>query len=87
MIVYESGKSFLCLGSSGCVKGDTTHYTYFEILDDLGEDLHFDIQRINVKFNRKKFEEKFNNEDIPEKEKFSNFCFGIEPTKHEEDNI
>ena len=77
LIIYESGKSFLCLGSSGCVKHDITHYTYFDVLDSLGEELHFDVQRVNVKFNRKKFEERFNNEDIPEKEKFANFYFGL----------
>jgi len=76
IITNEAGKSYACLGSSGCVKGDHTFYTYFEVNEHM--DRNFDIYRINVKFNRKKFEEKMTKEPIPEKEQYAKFCFGME---------
>ena len=78
IIIDESGKSYICNGSSGCVKGDTTFYTYFDVIQNMGADSNYDIYRVNVPFNRKKFEEKMRALDIPEKEKFGKFCFGIE---------
>jgi len=76
IIINENYKSFVCLGSSGCVKDDHTFYTYFEVNDHM--DRNFDIYRINVKFNRKKFEEKMIKEPIPEKIQFAKHCFGME---------
>jgi len=75
IIINEQGKSYICNGSSGCVHGDTTFYTYFEVNDKIHR--NFDIYRINVKFNRKKFEDKMTKTAIPEKEKFAKHCFGI----------
>lgn len=81
IIINENYKSFICNGSSGCVHGDTTFYTYFEVNDKIHR--NFDIYRINVKFNRKKFDEKMTRIDIPEKEKYAKFCFGLElPSKY-----
>lgn len=77
LIINESGKSFVCLGASGCVKSEKTFWTYFEVHTGKGEDTNFDIYRINVKYNRKRFEEKMKNLDIPEKAKFSGHCFGL----------
>jgi len=81
IIINESGESFICNGSSGCVKGDTTFYTYFDVNDAIcKEDSNLDIYRVNVKFNRKKFEEKMRAADIPEKHNFGKHCFGIDFT-------
>jgi len=76
LIIRTGAKSYFCLGSSGCVKGDTTHYTYFDIGANAKD--NFDIYRIDVKFNRSKFEKKMRETAIPEKEKFAKMCFGIE---------
>ena len=78
IIIDDLGKSYICNGSSGCVKGDTTFYTYFDVDDKICDDLNLEIYRVNVKYNRKKFEEKIRNTDIPEKEKFAKFCFGMD---------
>ncbi|MCL2851007.1 MAG: metallophosphoesterase [Firmicutes bacterium] len=78
IIINEHSKSYICNGSSGCVKGDKTFYTYFDICDHHCVDLNFDIYRINVKYNRKRFEEKMRTLDIPEKQNFGKFCFGLE---------
>jgi len=78
IIINESGKSYICNGSSGCVKGETTFYTYFDVIKDLGQEVNYDIYRVNVKFNRKKFDEKMRTLDIPEKEQFAKFTFGLE---------
>ena len=83
IIINEAGKSYVCLGSSGCVKRDNTFYTYFEVNEHM--DRNFDIYRINVKFDRKKFEEKMINDPIPEKIQFAKHCFGMDLT--EEPNL
>ena len=80
LIMNEGGKSYICLGSSGCVKGDKTFYTYFDINNGMGEDLNYDFYRITVKFNRKKFEEKLARTPLPDKDKYAKPCFGIETT-------
>ena len=76
IIINEQYKSFICNGSSGCVHGDTTFYTYFEVNERIHR--NFDIYRINVKFNRKRFDEKMIHTDIPEKEKYAKPCFGLD---------
>lgn len=76
IIINEQGKSYICNGSSGCVHTDMTFYTYFEVNDKIHR--NFDIYRINVKFNRKKFDEKLVHTDIPEKDKFAKYCFGLD---------
>ncbi|MCL2755492.1 MAG: metallophosphoesterase [Firmicutes bacterium] len=76
IIIDEHGKSYVCNGSSGCVKGDTTFYTYFDVNRAIGDEPNLDIYRVNIKFNRKKFDEKMKTQDIPEKLNFGKFCFG-----------
>jgi len=78
IIINESGKSYVCLGSSGCVKGEKTFYTYFDICDDYGEDMNFDIYRVNVPFNRKKFDEKMRTKFLPDKEDYAGHVFGLD---------
>lgn len=81
LIINEQGKSYVCCGSSGCVASDKTFYTYFEVNESM--DHNYDIYRINVKFDRKKFEQKMREFDIPEKTKFGKFCFGMDLTEEE----
>jgi predicted phosphodiesterase len=76
IIINEQGKSYICNGSSGCVHGDTTFYTFFEVNEKMHR--NFDIYRVNVKFNRKRFDEKMRTMDIPEKENFAKYCFGMD---------
>jgi len=78
IIINDCGKSYICVGSSGCVKCDKTFYTYFDVEKNMGEDPNLNIYRVNVKFNRKKFEEKMISEPIPEKINFAKFCFGMD---------
>jgi len=78
IIINESGKSFICCGSSGCVKQEKTFYTYFDVTDDMGEDFNYDMYRVNIKHNRKRFEEKMAAAPIPEKIKFAKYCFGLQ---------
>jgi len=85
LIVNESGRSYVCVGASGCVKGDKTFYTYFDVRSDMGEDFNFDIYRVNIKYNRKKFEQRMHDEPLPDKENYAKYTFGIQ-FKEEEDN-
>jgi putative phosphoesterase len=75
IIIDENGKSYVCLGSSGCVKGNKTFYTYFDIHNE--KDRNFDIYRVNVPFNRKKFDEKMLTASLPDRNKYAPFCFGL----------
>jgi predicted phosphodiesterase len=77
LIIDETGDSFICNGASGCVGGDKTFYTYFDVNTSMGQDTNFDIYRINVKFNRKKFDEKMRAAPLPGKEVYSKFCFNL----------
>ena len=76
IIVDEHGKSFVCAGPSGCTKADKTFYTYFDVKRD-GDDVNFEIFRVTVPFNRKKFCDKFISTPLPDKEKYAEFTFGI----------
>ena len=78
IIIEENGKSFICLGASGCVSGDKTFYTLFDTTHSHGTDSNFDIYRVNVRFNRKKFNEKMLSMPLPGKDKYARFCFGLD---------
>ena len=75
IIIDETGKSYVCLGASGCVKCDKTFYTYFEVHRENG-DVNFDIYRVSVPFNRKKFDEKMRKEFLPDKSEYAKYTFG-----------
>lgn len=77
ILIDEEKHSYILQGSSGCVKGDKTFYTLFDIIDDYGVDDNFNIYRVDVKFNRKKFVNKMQTANLPGKEVFAPFCFGI----------
>lgn len=77
ILIDEEKHSYVLQGSSGCVKTDKTFYTLFDIVDNYGNDDNFDIYRVDVKYNRKKFVAKMQAADLPGKEVFAPFCFGI----------
>ena len=77
ILIDEEKHSYILQGSSGCVKSDYTFYTLFDIIDNYGVDDNFNIYRVDVKFNRKKFVTKMQNANLPGKEVFAPFCFGI----------
>ena len=81
LYIRSGQKSYFNLGSSGCVKGNVTNYTIF----DVGRlfDGNFNIYRVQVKFDRDKFEKKMQLANIPEKEFFGTKFFGIDFEKGE----
>ena len=76
LLINPSGRSYFCLGSSGCVKSDKTYYTYVDVGGTYKD--NYDIYRIDLKFNRKKFVQKMINDPIPEKIKFAKKFWGID---------
>lgn len=76
LIIRQKGRSYFCLESSGFTKGDKTSYTYFGIGEHASG--NYDIYRIDVKYNHKKFVEKMMREPIPEKVKFAKKFFNID---------
>jgi predicted phosphodiesterase len=77
IIIDAEKNSYILNGASGCVKGTNTFYTYFDINTSMGDDPNFDIYRVDIKFNRKKFEQKLRAAPLPGKEKYAPYCFGI----------
>ena len=63
---------FLCLGSSGCVKDDNSFYTIVNI------DNKIEISKKNIKYDRTKFLEDFNNVNYPLKNHLGEIFFGID---------
>lgn len=78
VFIDETNKSYVCLGASGCRKGDRTFYTVFDIDRGHGEDPNYDIYRVNVKYNRKRFEEKMRSTPLPSKSEYAPFTYGIQ---------
>lgn len=77
ILIDEEKHSYILQGSSGCVKTDTTFYTLFDIENRYGNEDNYDIYRVDVKYNRKKFVAKMQTANLPGKEIFAPFCFGI----------
>jgi predicted phosphodiesterase len=76
LYIRGTGRSYFCLDSSGCVKDNITHWTYFDIGSN--QKNNFDIYRHDIKFDRAKFEKKMRELPIPEKERFAKKYFGID---------
>ena len=76
LLINPDGRSYFCLGSSGCVKNDKTFYTYVDVGGTYKN--NYDLYRIDVKFNRKKFVHKMVNDPIPEKIRFAKKFWGID---------
>lgn len=77
ILIDEERRSYILQGSSGCVKTDKTFYTLFDVVDNYGDGDNFEIYRVDVKFNRKKFVAKMQTANLPDKEVFAPHCFGI----------
>jgi predicted phosphodiesterase len=78
LIINPAARSYYCLGASGATKSDKTFYTYFDIRENADTNYNLDSYRIVVKYDRKKFESKMMDSDMPEKERFSERYFGID---------
>ena len=65
-------KRLIDVGSSGCTKDEKTHYIILSIKDN-----RINIKRKNVIYNRKEFEQNFNNTLFPDKELIGKIFFGI----------
>lgn len=77
LLIDEERHSYVLQGSSGCVKTDKTFYTLFDVVDNFGDGANYNIYRVDVKYNRKKFEAKMLAADLPSKENYGDPCFGL----------
>ena len=69
-------KKLICLGSSGLTKDDNTfYYEFYELNGKLI------VDRKNVKYDRKKFEDKLSIVDYPDKDIIIKYFFGIDKNK------
>lgn len=67
-----NNKTIIDVGSSGCTKDENTFYTVISF-----EDKKIKIEKVNLKYDRKSFEDKFKNILYPDKEIISKIFFGI----------
>ena len=65
------GNYYYGLGSSGCTKNDNTLYYIINIDDEVK------IEKVNLKYDREKFEKEFNKINYPNKEHIGEYFFGI----------
>ena len=65
-------KRLIDVGSSGCTKDENTFYAILLIKDN-----KLTIERIDLTYNRKEFEQNFNNISYPDKETIGKIFFGI----------
>ena len=70
--VESNNKKVIDIGSSGCTKDDNTFYTLVSIKDD-----DITIDKVNIKYNRKEFEDSFNNTFYPDRDRTAKRIFGI----------
>lgn len=78
ILLDQANHAYVLQGSSGCVKTEHTFYTYFDVNKDFGEHTNYDIYRVDVKYNRKRFAAKMQAADLPSKEVYGQFCFGLD---------
>lgn len=67
-----NNKRIIDVGSSGCTKDDNTFYTLLTFDNDI-----IKIEKIKLKYNRKVFEDTFNNISYSDKEIIGKIFFGI----------
>ncbi len=77
ILIDEERHSYVLQGSSGCVKTDKTFYTLFDVVDNFGDGANYDIYRVDIKYNRKRFITKMQTADLPGKETYGEPCFGL----------
>lgn len=68
--INHNNKRLICVGSSGCLEDDNTFYTLLDTSNN-------NISRINLKYNRKEFENTINSIDNPEKHNVYRKFFGM----------
>ena len=85
LYIRPNQRSYFSLDSSGLTKGDITNYTYFDIGATAND--NYDIYRIDVKYNRKKFVQKMIEHPIPEKVFFAKKFFDIDIEDKTEANL
>ena len=71
-IVDEGNKKLIDVGSSGCVKDDTTFYTVLSFEND-----KIEIDKKFIKYDREKFEEVIKRVDYPRKDYYQKNFFGV----------
>ena len=67
-----SNKNYIDVGSSGCTKGELTHYNLIEYKND-----EITVTKHNIKYDREAFEERLRNTSYPKHEHFKEFIFGL----------
>lgn len=71
--LHVKERAFFCVGSSGCVKGNTTFYTIIEIDGDF-----INIKRKNILYDRRAFEKSIKANDYPSRKDLASIFFGID---------
>lgn len=67
-----NNKKLIDVGSSGCTKDENTFYTIISFQNE-----NIDIERVNLKYDRKQFEKDFSNIIYPDKDIIGKIFFGI----------
>lgn len=67
--IEHNNKKLICIGSSGCLEDNNTFYTVLDTTNN-------NISQINLKYNRKEFENTINSIDNPEKHNVYRKFFG-----------
>ena len=75
-IIEHNDKKIIVVGSSGCVTDENTHYSLLS--DETGE---ITVDKIDIEYDRDKFEEVFNESTDPEKELYNTMFFGVKLKK------
>ncbi|MBR3116253.1 MAG: metallophosphoesterase family protein [Bacilli bacterium] len=75
-IIKHNSKELIVVGSSGCLYDDNTFYTLLS--DETG---NIAVEKIDIKYDRDKFEEVFNDSNNPEKELYNKMFFGVKLKK------
>ena len=70
--VESNNKKVIDIGSSGCTKDENTFCTLVSIK---GNDITID--KVNIKYNRKEFEDSFNNTIYPDRDRTARRIFGM----------
>lgn len=77
ILLDQEKRAYVLQGTSGCVTTDHTFYTYFDVTNAYGDNVNYEIYRVDVKYNRKRFAAKMQAADLPSKEVYGVPCFGL----------
>lgn len=70
--IEYNNKKIICVGSSGCLENDNTFYNIISLNNNI-----INIEQIDIKYDRKTFEETINNMENPEKNNVYKNFFGM----------